>query len=404
MSTTIDTQVILSDTINRLSESETLLMAQKSRELKAQGYDVISLSVGEPDFHTPEHIKEAGKKAIDENYTTYTPVGGYPELKKAICDKLKRENGLEYKESEVFVSAGAKHSLANAVMCMVNEGEEVIIPSPYWITYRELVKVNNGVCKFIPTSIDNDFKITPEQLEAAITDKTKMMIFSSPCNPSGSLYSKEELKALAEVIARHPNIYVISDEIYEHINFSAKHESIAQFAEVKDRIIIINGVSKAYAMTGWRIGYMAGPEWLIKACNKLQGQITSGICGISQKAAEAALNAGLDTVKEMVTTFKERRDLVLKMLNEIPGIKTNLPLGAFYVFPDVSYYLGKTDGNTQIKDTDDLCMYILNKAYVATVPGVAFGDPNCIRLSYAASEAQLIEAINRIKQVLSQLK
>lgn len=397
-------QTNLSDRINRLAESETLLMARKSRELKAKGFDVISLSLGEPDFNTPDYIKEAAKKAIDENFTRYSPVCGYNELKQAISDKLMRENDLTYSPMEIMVSAGAKHSIANVILAMVNHGEEVIIPSPYWISYRELVKLAQGKCVYLPSSVDNDFKMTPEQLESVITDKTKLIIFSSPCNPSGTVYTKEELKALADVIARHEDVYVISDEIYEHINFIGKHESIAQFDYIREQVIVVNGVSKAYAMTGWRIGYIAAPMWIVQACDKLQGQITSGVCSIAQKAAEAAMNGGLETVNEMKTVFKERRDLVLDLIRQIPGIKTNTPAGAFYVFPDVSYYFGKTDGETYIKTADDLCMYLLNKALVAMVPGEAFGNPNCIRLSYATSNEQLIEAMTRIKNALALLK
>ncbi|MEI7597387.1 MAG: pyridoxal phosphate-dependent aminotransferase [Bacteroidota bacterium] len=394
----------LSDRVNRLAESETLLMARKSRELQAQGLDIISLTLGEPDFNTPDYVKEAAKKAIDENYTRYTPVCGYNELKVAIANKLKRENNLDYNPLQILVSAGAKHSIANAVMALVNHGEEVIIPSPYWVSYKELVRLAQGNCVCPVATIENDFKITAKQLEASITDKTKLIIFSSPCNPSGSVYSKEELRSLANVIASHDDLYVISDEIYEHINFVGKHESIAQFEFIKDRVILINGVSKAYAMTGWRIGYMAAPDWIIKACDKLQGQMTSGVCSIAQKAAEAALNGDIKFVEEMVATFKERRDLVFNLMNKIPGIKINKPDGAFYVFPDVSYYFGKTDGQTYISNSSDLSMYLLNKALVSMVPGDAFGSPECLRLSYATSNDKLIEAIKRIEKALSELK
>lgn len=394
----------LSERVNRLGESETLLMARKSRELQAQGLDIISLTLGEPDFNTPDYVKEAAKKAIDENYTRYTPVCGYNELKIAIVNKLKRENNLNYNPLEILVSAGAKHSIANVVLALVNHDDEVIIPSPYWVSYKELVRLAQGKCVYPTATIENDYKITAKQLEASITDRTKLIIFSSPCNPSGSVYTKAELEAIAHVIAQHNDIYVISDEIYEHINFVGKHESIAQFEFIKDRVILINGVSKAYAMTGWRIGYMAAPEWIIKACDKLQGQMTSGVCSIAQKAAEAALNGDISFVKEMVATFKERRDLVYDLMSKIPGIKINKPDGAFYVFPDISYYFGKTDGQTYIANAGDLSMYLLSKALVSMVPGDAFGSPDCIRLSYATSNDKLIEAIKRIEKALSELK
>lgn len=394
----------LSDRINRLSESETLLMQKKVRDLKSQGLDVISLSIGEPDFNTPDYIKDAAKKAIDDNYTRYSPVCGFQDLKEAISRKFKRENNLDYSPDEILVSAGAKHSIANVIMTMVNHGEEVIIPSPYWVSYKELVKLAQGKSVFIPTTVKDDFKITPQQLEAAITPNSKLIIFSTPCNPSGSVYSKEELQALAEVIVKFPKLHVISDEIYEHINFIGKHESIAQFDFIKDRVIVVNGVSKGYAMTGWRIGYIGAPVWIVKACDKLQGQMTSGVCSIAQKASVAALNGGTEPIEEMVKIFKYRRDLVLEKLSEIPGVVCNTPSGAFYVFPDISYYFGKSDGTTTIKNADDLSMYLLNKALVALVPGEAFGDPNCIRISYAASHETLIEAMKRIKEALFYLQ
>jgi len=398
---------ILSNRVIGLAESETLAMTRKSRELKAEGFDVINLSIGEPDFNTPEQIKKAGKMAIDENRTHYPPVPGYPELRKAISVKFKKENGLDYSPEQIVVSAGAKQSIANVILCLLNPGDEIIVPVPYWVSYRELIKLAEGVPVYIPTSIETNFKVTPEQLEKAITPKTKLFIFSSPCNPSGTVYSKEELKALADVFAKHENIYIISDEIYEYINFVSKHESIAQFDEIKDRVIAINGVSKGYAMTGWRVGYMGATKEIAKACDKMQGQITSGTCSISQYAAIEALSDNPETLAEfkiMKDAFLERRDLVLNLLKDVPGMKTNVPQGAFYVFPDISYYFGKSDGENVIKDSNDLCMYLLNKAFVALVPGSAFGDPNCIRISYAASKDVLIEAIDRIKKAFAKLR
>ena len=398
---------ILSDRVIGLSESETLAMTRKSRELKAKGFDVINLSIGEPDFNTPEQIKNAGKTAIDENKTHYPPVPGYPELRKAICKKFKNENGLDYSPEQIVVSAGAKQSIANTILCMLNPGEEIIVPVPYWVSYRELIKLAAGEPVYLPTSIETNFKVTPEQLEKAITPKTKLFIFSSPCNPSGTVYSKEELKALADVFAKHKNVHIISDEIYEYINFVGKHESIAQFEEIKNRVIVINGVSKGYAMTGWRLGYLGASKEISKACDKMQGQITSGTCSISQYAAIEALSDNKETkadLNKMKAAFLKRRDLVLSLLKVIPGMKTNVPEGAFYVFPDITYYFGKSDGENQINDSNDLCMYLLNKAFVALVPGSAFGDPNCIRISYAASNEILIEAIDRIKKTLANLK
>ena len=398
---------ILSDRVIGLSESETLAMTRKSRELKAEGFDVINLSIGEPDFNTPEQIKNAGKSAIDENKTHYPPVPGYPELRKAISEKFKKENGLEFAPEQIVVSAGAKQSIANAILCLLNPGDEIIVPVPYWVSYRELIKLAGAVPVYLPTSIDTNFKVTPEQLEKAINAKTKLFIFSSPCNPSGTVYTKDELKALADVFAKHKNVHIISDEIYEYINFVGKHESIAQFDEIKDRVIVINGVSKGYAMTGWRVGYMGTTKEIAKACDKMQGQITSGTCSVSQYAAIEALSDNAETAAEfevMKAAFLERRDLVLNLLNDIPGMKTNIPEGAFYVFPDISYYFGKSDGENVMKDSNDLCMYLLNKANVALVPGSAFGDPNCIRLSYAASNDTLIEAIDRIKKAFAKLK
>ncbi len=394
----------VAERINRLSESATLAVAQKSRELKAQGIDVIGLGVGEPDFPTPTFIKEAAKKAIDDNYSYYSPVPGYPELLKAIADKLKRDNNLDYAPSQIVVSNGAKHSLANVIQVVVEEGDEVIVPAPYWVTYVDLVNYSNGVNVIINTTVDSDFKITPEQLEAAITPKTRAFLFSSPSNPTGSVYTHDELKAFAAIFAKHPNIIIISDEIYEHIIYGTKFESIAQFPEVKDQVVVVNGVSKSYAMTGYRIGFLAGPQWIVKACNKLQSQFTSGPNSVAQIASVAAFNHDGTEVAKMVTQFEKRRDLVLSMLNEIPGIKTSKPDGAFYVFPDCSAYFGKMDGDTEIKNADDLSYYILSKGHVGVVSGDAFGAPECFRISYAASEEQLIEAMNRIKNSLAKLK
>lgn len=393
----------ISNRIHLLSESETLAMARMSRELKAQGYDVISLSLGEPDFNTPDHIKKAANNAIEQNFTFYPPVNGYLDLREAICQKLKKDNQLNFHPDQIVVSTGAKQSIANVVLSLVNPEEEVIIPAPYWVSYKEIIKLAEAKAVYVNADIKNDFKITPQQLEKAITPKTKLFIFSSPCNPTGSVYSKEELKALSLVFEKHKNVYIISDEIYEHINFGGKHESIAQFEEIRERVIIINGVSKAFAMTGWRIGYSASSLEIAKACNKLQGQITSGTCSIAQKASIAALTGEMDSVKKMLVSFQERRDLVVKLLKEIPGIKTNNPQGAFYVFPDVSSYFGKSDGTNIIKNAPELCDYLLKKVFVALVPGDAFGDPNCIRISYATSNNLLIEAIKRIKNALSEL-
>ncbi len=393
----------ISNRVNLLSESETLAMARMSRELKAQGYDVISLSLGEPDFNTPDHIKQAANKAIEQNFTFYTPVNGYLDLREAICQKLKKDNQLNFHPDQIVVSTGAKQSIANVVLSLVNPEEEVIIPAPYWVSYKEIIKLAEAKAVYVNADIKNDFKITPQQLEKAITPKTKLFIFSSPCNPTGSVYSKEELKALSLVFEKHKNVYIISDEIYEHINFGGKHESIAQFEEIREKVIIINGVSKAFAMTGWRIGYLAASLEIAKACNKLQGQITSGACSIAQKASIAALTGDMDSVKKMLVSFQERRDLIVKLLKEIPGIKTNNPQGAFYVFPDVSSYFGKSDGTNIIKNAPELCDYLLKKVFVALVPGDAFGDPNCIRISYATSNNLLIEAIKRIKNALSEL-
>ncbi|WP_417356712.1 pyridoxal phosphate-dependent aminotransferase [Flavobacterium sp.] len=391
----------LSDRINNLSTSQTLAMAAKARELKAQGKDIISLSLGEPDFNTPDFIKEAAKKAIDENYSAYPPVDGYVELKEAICNKFKRDNRLEYKPSQIVVSTGAKQSLYNIAQVMLNDGDEVILPAPYWVSYVEIVKLSGGVPVEVPTSVETDFKMTAEQLEAAITPKTKMMWFSSPCNPSGSVYNREELTAIAKVLEKHPNIFVVSDEIYEHINYSGTFCSIASIPGMLERTITVNGVAKAFAMTGWRIGYIGAPEFIAKACTKIQGQVTSGANSIAQRATIAAVEADPSAIKYMVDAFHKRRDLVVNLVKEIPGFKINVPEGAFYVFPDVSEYFGKTINGVEIKNADDFSMYLLEHANVATVTGDAFGNPNCIRFSYATSEDQLIEAIRRIKEALA---
>jgi len=394
----------LSDRINNLSESQTIKMAKMGRELAAKGVDVISLSFGEPDFHTPEHIKEAAKQAMDDNFTYYTPVAGYPELRKAIVHKLKTENNLDYDFTDIVVSTGAKQAIANAVLCLVNPGEEVIIPTPYWVSYSEVVKLAEGKSVFINTTVEQNFKINAQQLEEAITDKTKLFMFSSPSNPTGSLYSKSELAALAEVFERHPHVYILSDEIYEHINYVDKHESIAQFASIKDRVIIINGFSKAYAMTGWRIGYTASSKELATAFDKMQGQITSGTCSITQRAGTAAYLGGLDSVLEMRAEFKKRRDLVYGLLQEVDGLKVNLPEGAFYFFPNVTSFFGKSFNGKVINDADELSIYLLEEAHVAVVGGDSFGDTKSIRISYAAAEDKLIEAVKRIKKALGQLQ
>ncbi|MBU8893264.1 MAG: pyridoxal phosphate-dependent aminotransferase [Bacteroidales bacterium] len=395
----------VSQRVSSLAISQTLEMSQKSRDMKAKGIDVINLSVGEPDFNTPEHIKEAAIKAISENYSHYSPVPGYPELLKAISGKLKRENNLDYGTDQIIVSNGAKHSLANVILSLVNKDDEVIVPAPYWVSYVELVKLAEGKNVIIETSIDSDFKITPEQLKNAITPKTKAMFLCSPSNPSGSLYSKGELEALAKVIENSGvNMYILSDEIYEHINFVGKHESIAQFDSIRDKVIIINGVSKGYAMTGWRIGYIAAPKWIAKACNKIQGQLTSGASSISQMASVAALNTESTSISEMVTAFKRRRDLVVELAEKIEGFKVNVPEGAFYLFPEVKSFFGKSIGDITIKDASDLSLYILEKAHVATVPGSAFGSPDYLRFSYATADEKLIEAMTRMKNVLDKLQ
>lgn len=394
----------LSDRITHLSESQTLAMTKKARELQAQGIDIISLSIGEPDFNTPDFIKEAAKKAIDNNITRYTPVAGLLDLRKAISEKFKRDNGLNYSAEQIIVSTGAKQSIANVILSMVNPGEEVIVPIPYWVSYIETIKLAEGIPVTIPTTIESNFKITPEQLQKAITPKTKMIVFSTPCNPSGSVYSKEELKALADVIVKHEDLYVISDEIYEYINFVGKHESLAQFDFIYDRVITINGMSKGYAMTGWRIGYIGAPLWIAQACDKMQGQFTSGTSSISQMAALEAVKANPALTFSMRDTFKKRRDLVVGLLKEIPGVKVNIPDGAFYVFPNISSYFGKSFEKYSIKNSSDLAMFLLEVGKVATVAGEAFGDDNCIRFSYATSDDKLIESMKRIKEALAKLK
>lgn len=394
----------LSNRINNLSESATLKMTKLGRELAAKGINVISLSVGEPDFNTPEHVKEAAKKALDENYTRYSPVPGYPELRQAIVNKLKTENNLDYDISQIVVSTGAKQSLSNVILTLINPGDEVIIPTPYWVSYSEMVTLAEGKSVFINTTIESDFKITPEQLEAAITPKSKLFMFSSPNNPTGTVYSKDELAALAKVFEKHPNIFILSDEIYEHINFVDKHESIAQFPGIKDRVIIVNGFSKAFAMTGWRLGYIAANKEIAAANDKLQGQTTSGTCSIAQRAGIVAYEQGLDSVNKMKEAFARRRQLVYDLLKDIPGVKTNMPEGAFYFFPEISSFFGKKDqdGNV-IKNSSDLALYLLNVGHVATVGGDSFGNDNYIRLSYAASDESLVEALRRIKEALGKL-
>ena len=393
-----------SNLINRLSPSATLAMSQRSAELKAQGVDVINLSVGEPDFNTPDHIKEAAKQAIDDNFSRYSPVPGYPALRQAIVDKLKNENNLEYTINQISCSNGAKQSVCNVVMALVNEGDEVIVPAPYWVSYPEMVLMANGTPVIVAAGIEQDFKITAEQLEATITDKTKALILCSPSNPTGSVYSREELAALAAVLERHPQVYVIADEIYEHINYVGRHESIAQFAGVRDRVVIINGVSKAYAMTGWRIGFIAGPEWIVKGVNKLQGQYTSGPCSVSQVAAEVAYTGTQEPVEQMRQAFERRRDLIVSLAKEVLGFEVNVPEGAFYLFPKCSSFFGKSANGHTINTSDDLAMYLLEVGHVACVGGTSFGAPECIRMSYATSDENIVEAIRRIKEALALLK
>ncbi len=394
----------LSNRLNRLAPSATLAMSQKSTEMKAQGIDVINLSVGEPDFHTPDGIKEVAKQAIDDNWSYYSPVPGYVDLRKAIVEKLKRENGLEYSTSEILVSNGAKQSVCNTIMALVDDGDEVIIPAPYWVSYPQMVKLAGGEPVIVNATFEQNFKMTAEQLENAITPKTRLLILCSPSNPTGSVYTKEELESLASVILKHEDLYVIADEIYEHINYVGKHESIAQFPGMKERAIIVNGVSKAYAMTGWRIGYIAGPEWIVKGCNKLQGQYTSGPCSISQKAAEAAYTLSQEPVEEMRKNFERRRNLIVELAKQIPGLEVNTPQGAFYLFPKCTSFYGKKDGDRVINNSTDLAMYLLEVGHVATVGGDAFGAPECFRMSYATSDENIKEAMKRIGETLARLK
>ena len=394
----------LSNRLNRLAPSATLAMSQKSSEMKAQGIDVINMSVGEPDFNTPDHIKEAAKKAIDENYSRYSPVPGYPDLRKAIVAKLKNENGLEYSVNEILVSNGAKQSVCNTVMALCNDGDEVIIPAPYWVSYPQMAKLAGAEPVIVNAGFEQNFKMTPEQLEAAITPKTRMLILCSPSNPTGSVYSQEELDALAKVILSHEELYVLADEIYEHINYVGKHASIAKAEGMRERTIIVNGVSKAYAMTGWRIGYIAAPEWIVKGCNKLQGQYTSGPCSVSQKAAEAAYTMDQTCVETMRQAFQRRRDLIVELAKDIPGLEVNVPEGAFYLFPKCSSFYGKACGDKVINNSNDLAMFLLEEGHVATVGGDAFGDPACFRMSYATSDDNIREAMKRIKETLAKLK
>lgn len=394
----------IADRVNSFSESQTLGMAKLGRELAAKGHHVINLSLGEPDFDTPQHIKEAAKKAIDENFTHYTPVAGFADLRQAVSDKFLRENNLHYAPEQVVISTGAKQSLMNVVLSLVNPGDEVLIPAPFWVSYASMTEFAGGKPVLAPATVEQDFKLTAEELESYITPKTRLMMFSSPCNPSGSLYSKEELEAIAGMLQRHPNIYVVSDEIYEHINYAGKHQTIAQFENMRNRVIVVNGVSKAFAMTGWRIGYIGAPKHIAAACEKIQGQFTSGTNSIAQRAAIAALNSPLDATYKMRDTFLQRRNLVVDLMKNIPGFKGNTPQGAFYLFPDVSAYFGKTDGETTIKTATDLSMYILDKAHVTTVTGEAFGSDNNLRLSYAAAEKDLTEAFTRIQKALAALK
>jgi aspartate aminotransferase len=394
----------LSTRVNELEESATIAMARLSRELQEQGHDIISLSLGEPDFITPDDIREAAKKAIDDGFTHYPPIAGYLDLRKAISEKFKRENNLDYKTDQIIVSTGAKQSIANVVFCLVNPGDEVIVPTPYWVSYSQIIQLAGGIPVFVKTTVENDFKPSAEQIKAAITPKTKLLIYSSPCNPTGSMYTKEELKSIADVIYPHPQIFILSDEIYEHIRFEMEHESIAQFDFIKDRVIIVNGVAKGYAMTGWRIGYIGASTEIAKACDKMQGQFTSAASSIAQKATVKAVSTDYKNYEYMRTSFLKRRDMVLDIMRDIPGWKFNKPVGAFYVFPDVSYFFGKSDGETTIKNATDLCMYLLKDAKVSLVTGEAFGDDNCVRLSYATSDEVLKEALRRIKVSFAKLK
>jgi len=394
----------LSSRVNRLAASATLAMAQKSGEMAAKGIDVINLSIGEPDFNTPDHIKKAGEEAIEKNFSRYSPVSGYAELREAVAEKLRKENHLSYSKDEILIGNGAKQCVCNAVMALVDDGDEVIVPAPYWVSYPQMVKLAGGTPVYIEAGIEQDFKITPAQLEKAITPKTRLLILCSPSNPTGSVYSKDELAALADVVKQHEELYVLADEIYEHINYVGHHESIAQLDGMKERTIVVNGVSKAYAMTGWRIGFMAAPEWLIKGCNKLQGQYTSGPCSISQKAATFAYTESQECVETMRKAFERRRDLIVKLAKEIPGLEVNVPQGAFYLFPKCSSFFGKSDGNVTINNSSDLALYLLEHAHVATVSGDAFGAPECFRMSYATSEDNITEALARIKETLAKLK
>jgi aspartate aminotransferase len=394
----------LSTRVNELEESATIAMARLSRELQEQGHDIISLSLGEPDFITPDDIRDAAKKAIDDGFTHYPPIAGYLELRKAISEKFKRENNLDYKTDQIIVSTGAKQSIANVVFCLVNPGDEVIVPTPYWVSYSQIIQLAGGIPVYVKTNVENDFKPTADQIKAAITPKTKLLIYSSPCNPTGSMYTKEELKSIADVIYPHPQIFILSDEIYEHIRFEMEHESIAQFDFIKDRVIVVNGVAKGYAMTGWRIGYIGASAEVAKACDKMQGQFTSAASSIAQKATVKAVSTDYKNYEYMRTSFLQRRDMVLEIMKDIPGWKFNKPVGAFYVFPDVSYFFGKSDGETTIKNATDLCMYLLKDAKVSLVTGEAFGDDNCVRLSYATSDEVLKEALRRIKVSFAKLK
>ncbi len=393
----------VSDRLARLSASATIAMNQRSKDLQSQGIDVINLSVGEPDFNSPDHIKEAAKKAVDDNYSFYPPVAGYPELRKAIVEKLKKQNGLDYSADQIVVSSGAKHSIVNVMLCIINQGDEVIVPAPYWVSYPEQVKIADGTPVILDTSIENDFRITPEQLRNAITPKTRALVLCSPSNPTGSLYSRDELAALAAVLEEHERVIIVSDEIYEHINFVGQHESIAQFGKIKDRVVLVNGVSKGYAMTGWRLGYIASPVWIAKAVTKLQGQFTSGATAVAQIASVAALTGDHGPTHDMNTAFKRRRDLLLRHLGGIEGVRCSVPGGAFYVFPDISHYFGRKAGDRLIENSHDLCMYLLESGHIATVPGAAFGAPNCIRISYANSDENLEEAMRRLKAALAKL-
>ncbi|MDJ1502863.1 pyridoxal phosphate-dependent aminotransferase [Xanthocytophaga agilis] len=404
MSAVLDPVSVLSDRVNAMAESATLAMTKKARELAAQGVKVISLSIGEPDFPTPQHIKDAAKKAIDDNFTQYTPVSGIADLRSAIAEKLRRDNNLDWKPENIVVSTGAKQSLTNVLLALLNPGDEVIIFSPYWVSYSEMVVLAEGVPVLVTGSLENDFKVTAEEFEAAITPRTKLVMFSSPCNPTGSVFTEEELRKIGQVVERHENIFVMADEIYEYIVFEGKNFSIGSIPSIKDRVITVNGCSKGYAMTGWRLGYIAAAKWIADACDKIQGQVTSGTCSITQKAAVAALTGPLDDTRKMAEAYRRRRDLVIAGLREIPGLKISVPQGAFYAFPDMSSYFGKSDGTNVIKNADDLAMYLLNVGHVATVSGAAFGAPNCIRLSTAASDENLTEAISRIKTALGNLK